>query len=91
MKTKTLTFIILIFTLVISTLAGADAPVLTIDGVEGNHGTLTINYRNLRRESTRFSSVVMKRRLIFGGSMPQKIKKYLDISIILLYTIYQNQ
>ena len=44
MEYKILTFVILIFTLTISTLAGADAPVLTIDSVEGNHGILTINY-----------------------------------------------
>jgi len=35
---------IFIITLAISTLAGAEAPVLTIDSVEGNHGILTINY-----------------------------------------------
>ena len=43
MKTTVLAFL-LIITLAISTLASADAPVLTIDSVEGNHGILTINY-----------------------------------------------
>ena len=43
MKTKIFASIFII-TLFVSTLAGAEAPVLTIDSVEGNHGILTINY-----------------------------------------------
>ena len=43
MKTKIFVSIFII-TLAISTLAGAEAPVLNIDSVEGNHGILTINY-----------------------------------------------
>jgi len=54
MKNKNLIFIMVIFTFAISTLAGADAPVLTIDSVEGNHGILTINYTVIDQSGAEF-------------------------------------
>ena len=54
MKAKILTPIILTITLVIPTLAGANAPVLTIDSVEGIYGTLTINYTVVDRSDVDF-------------------------------------
>jgi hypothetical protein len=47
---------ILIITLAISTLAGADVPVLTIDSVEGDQGILTINYAVIDQSGAEFAT-----------------------------------